>query len=111
MPPNGNTKRAEPDARPWGKIREILADEVPPERGGKWWALYWDLKLRLEETPDNLALAVPFPNGEGIQGARTALGHLFNSRLGKGAVIIVAGADRDNVPTIFVRRGPNWGKQ
>lgn len=109
MPPNGNTKRAEPKPAQPMQIREINASEMPTN-GVKWWPLFLDLKLRLEQTPASKALAVSFAHGDSISGVKSSLARLFKHQCGENAVIIATGVDRDGAPTLYVRRGPNWGK-
>lgn len=116
MPPNGNAKHAvvdvEPDGRPWGQIREILTADVEAA-GGKWWPLYKDIRLRLDETPEQFSLVVPFVNGDSVSSAARSLRKMFSVRLGSKAVVVTEGVDpKDEVtPCLFARRGPNWGKQ
>lgn len=44
-------------------IREIDAHLMPPEKDSKWWALYQEIVLRLEQTGDKYALEIHIPEG------------------------------------------------
>lgn len=99
--PNSN------DSRPWGAIREIDAAEMPPDKASKWWPLFQELHKRLEQTTEHFALAVPITDGR-IEGAKASLQQNFRRRKGKGSVSISTAVDESGVPTLYVRRGPNW---
>lgn len=101
MAGNGNGNK------PWGQIKQIDADEVPPPRNapGRWYELYQELGLRLERTGPGFALVVPFETKRDATLAQTALRKYFKQRNGEGhAELTMRGQD------IFVRRGPNYAK-
>lgn len=102
------TKNSKSDALEWGPIREVPTAEAPPAEVGKFWALYRDLLLRLEATSAAFTLQVPLRGS--VSSAQASLSRLFNTRLGKGAVVVYAALERDGQQYLYVRRDPQWGK-
>jgi hypothetical protein len=102
---NGGSAPAEPE-RPWLKIVEVEAAAMPSP--SPWYALFCELKLRLERTTDRHALAVVLAREEDLATAQKSLYHLFGARLGKRSVVIAADVTNDGQPVLFIRRGPNW---
>lgn len=100
------TKNSKSDALEWGPIREVPTAKAPPAEVGKFWALYRDLLLRLEATPAAFTLQVPLSGS--VSSAQRILARLFNTRLGKGAVVVYAALERDGKQYLYVRRGPQW---
>jgi hypothetical protein len=105
MPANGKA--------PWGQIREVRAHEVPPERHGnspgKYWQLYLDVSLRLEQTNGSAALAIPFGTRRAAGSACSALARYFKRR-GEDVARLTTGVDHEGTPTLYVQRGENWSK-
>lgn len=99
------------NGRPWGPIREIDADMIPPARTvGKWFELYADLNMRLEQTSRAFALVIPFPSLKEAQNARTAMRKYFTERMGQGSIELSARKQDDGSGALYVRRGEAWKK-
>lgn len=91
---------------PWA-IQEIDAAMMPPDNGGgKWWPLFREVALRLEQTPDNYALKIRLQDG-GAASAKIALTRYANDRLGEGAIILTY-ERADDGDYVYARRGPNY---
>lgn len=92
------------------KIKEIKADLMPPsDAAGKWWPLYREIVLRLEQTSERFALEIKLEDG-GAASARNAISRYANKRLGKGAIDLVYVPDGNGGGTLYARRGPNYPK-
>lgn len=92
---------------PW-TIREIEAAWMPPESGGKWWPLFREIMLRLEQTPERFALKIELHEG-GATGAAKAITRYANDRLGDGALVTSYDIS-DGENALYVRRGDNYTK-
>jgi len=88
-------------------VREIPVIEMPPETGGKWWALFREIVLRLEKPPSRAALRFELTDGSAA-GARKALARYLNDRDASDRIIISYEITPDGAHVIYARRGPNW---
>lgn len=95
-------------SRPY-TIAEIKATLMPPAGQSKWFALYREIILRLEQTPPRSALHIVLADGDGGQGAVGAISRLAADRIGKGHVSL-SWATEDGHTVLYARRGPNWSK-
>jgi len=99
--------------KPWGQPLEVPALEFPETnvmmKDNPHFALLVDVYLRLEQTPRSKAIAVPFDTDRDARRAVASLIRLAKSRVGEGHIEFRR-AVRDGVPVVYVRRGPNWGK-
>ena len=98
-------------ARPWGPISEILATDIaaPGGAAGRWIELWEDVKLRLERTGRNFALAIPFDDPKVGENAATALRNYSERQLGPDCIEVISrrtGKSR----TVYVRRGEAYQK-
>ena len=92
----------------WGQIAEVKATDVPARiRYHKtiWDELYRELTLRLEQTNNRHALAVPFKDFKTVMRALTAIRHRFTRDHGAGSITLSAQKDP---PVLYVQRGPTW---
>jgi hypothetical protein len=88
----------------WGPPVELAAIDVPiQQRSQVWQDLYAEVILRLEKTPASRALAFPFKSEVLLKRAYAAL----RKRFVPGVILINL---RKDPPTLYIRRGPNWGK-
>ncbi|HML22073.1 MAG TPA: hypothetical protein PKD09_10505 [Aggregatilinea sp.] len=99
-------------ARPWGTITEILAKDIvaPGSAAGRWAELWEDVRLRLEQTGRNFALAIPFDDPKVGENASTALRKYGEMQLGPDCVEVISrktGKGR----TVYVRRGEDYEKR
>lgn len=93
-------------AHPWGPIREVADAPAHGRVETKWWdELYDELLLRLERTPREKALEVPFPNKKMASCATRAL-RTRMYRKGRPRVMSIG----QRGPKIYVSRGPQWSK-
>jgi hypothetical protein len=95
--------------RPWGQPMEVSLDQAGAVRY-RWTVLAEDLALRLERTRATRAIAVPLDDPGCLKRAREALWFWFKKNFGKNAVLIHGRIEPDGTATLFVRRGPNWGR-
>lgn len=91
----------------WGKIKEVLVKDIPPQsfplRVSKWQPLATDILLRLEETSAQFALEVPLADEDMAQRCAAGVRKLFVRVKGEGAVEIIRRGS-----TLYFRRGGNW---
>jgi len=90
-------------------VTEVDARFMPPPKAGKWWDLYKEVMLRLEQTPERAALRIELSNGDGASGAAGAPTRLSTEREGEG-LIVLSGVVEGEKQVLYVRRGPNWTK-
>jgi hypothetical protein len=94
---------------PWGQPVEVPLKKmrvcVPR---GFWSTLAQELKLRLECTRADRAIAVPFPNPDHLRKARDAVYRWFHTTCGPNAVHISAERKPDGSGVLYISRGPNW---
>lgn len=95
-------------SRPW-IVTEVSVSNMPPAGACKWWGLYHEIILRLEKTPERMALRVALPEGSGAEGAKAAIARFTKDRIGKGHLSMSATIENDH-HILYVRRGPNWKK-
>jgi hypothetical protein len=95
----------------WNHIREVSADEIPPQKGrsSPWVNLYAKLSLRLERTPSDRALEISFDSEKICTKARYGLQKIATKQHGSGFIRFRT-ACVDNRFVLYVRRGPNWSK-
>jgi len=94
--------------KPWGQPLEVPALEFPV-KDNPHFALLVEIYLRLERTPKNKAIAVPFDTDRDARRAVASLIRLAKSRVGEGHIEFRR-AVRDGMPVIYIRRGPDWGR-
>lgn len=97
MPSNGT---------PW-KIKEIDAKLMPPAGSSKWWFLFREITLRLEQTPSSMALEITLHDG-GASGALKAISRYANERMGEGMISLSHEVTPDGQEILYVRRGTNY---
>jgi hypothetical protein len=92
-------------------IQEVSAAAVPNpnERGSAYYDLTRELVLRIEQTPDNKALALAFADVHAARLTRDNVSRLLRqnglARLADFRVI-----ETDDGATLYVKRGPQWRK-
>lgn len=99
--------------RPWGQPQEVSNSEWPNQCAwtyGMGTELLRDLMLRLERTPRNKAIAVPFDTQGDARRMRNRLYRQAYQKLGRGHISFAIGHRRDGSVALFVRRGHNWGE-
>jgi len=96
-------------SKPWSKVVEIPAAEMPPLSGGQWFALFRELLKRLEETPSSAALAITMRDEKTLKSARFNLSRLFTERLGSDHVVVSSEMTAHGEAILYVRRGAAWG--
>lgn len=90
----------------YGRIREVA--EVPNlPRNSRWRELQREIALRLEQTPRNVWLEIPFSDGEELRCARVALWKWFLVNIGAHAVETRVRKNSHDV-RLYVRRGKNY---
>ena len=98
------------DRRPWGQPVEVPARDWPSRgRDNPTVQLLNELYLRLERTPRN-AIFVPTDSAEEAVRLRRRLIGLSIRYVGRRHISFAASTLRDGTPGLFVRRGPNWGR-
>jgi len=90
-------------------VTEVDARFMPPPKAGKWWELYKEVMLRLEQTPERAALRIELTNGDAASGAMGAIARLASERDGEG-VLTMSAVTEDDKQVLYVRRGHNWTK-
>ncbi len=92
----------------YGQPVLINAATIPSRASAtRWNALYQDIMLRLEQTPQTQALAFPFATYAVLKSAKAAIFKRSLKDYGADFVTLIV---RKQPPTLFVRRGPNWDK-
>lgn len=91
------------------KITEVDARLMPPAGNAKWWPLFREIMLRLEQTPDSSALRVVLSNGDSAAGAVKGLSRYSKERNGDGHLCL-SWVLEDGREVLYARRGPKWSK-
>ncbi len=89
----------------YGQPVLVKATAIPSRRTNRWISLYQDIILRLEQTPPDQALAVPFATYAFLKSAKATI---FKRALKDHGADFVSLIVRKEPPTLYVRRGPNW---
>lgn len=103
-----DNNRAGTDEKLWGTIQQIEAKMTPPPRGSKWWPLFREILLRLEQTSERHALAIEIFGS--AESAAKSIGMMASKRLGQGAIRLSFEQIEDGRGILYARRGPNYEK-
>lgn len=104
MSGNGNV-----NGRKWGQIVEVEVGEIPPAVRSQWTELYEDLLMRLEQTSDKFALAIPVTNKKVGATCIASLRKAFERHPGPKSVNF-ANRERQGQAFVYVWRGKAWPK-
>lgn len=99
---NGNS-----NGHKWGQIQEVQVSEVPPMNRGNWAGLYDDLLLRLEQTSERFALAVPVADKKSGTAASASIRKMFERHPGPQSVNLAI-REKNSQVYLYVWRGPAW---
>lgn len=96
--------------RPWGQPVEVPDSEFPAKQGyNPLLPLLRDVALHLERTPKG-SLCVPFDSEAAARQAARAMPRLALVYVGKEHIVFARGRRPDGTHALYVRRGPNWGR-
>lgn len=98
------------NGRKWGQIVEVQVGEIPPAVRSQWTELYEDLVLRLEQTSDKFALAVPVESKK-VGAACTASLRKAFERHPDPKTVNMAIRERQGQAFVYVWRGNGWPKK